>query len=762
MWAVGVLIVAAIVGAIIYAATGKQTNPNKMEPLGLDKFQVTQSNEGECIPLVWGTVKITSNILWYGNLISQEIHAENPGGKGMGGQSPTTGYTYYLDLWKGLCWSPHGGVSLIDVYSSDKSVGLAGLGTYTLNPGNTNYYPTEPGALANRLHGLAHIFLKTFCIGEQNSQGYVPNLTFVIKNTSPCPLTYANMTTGVNPAAIIYDMLIYGDVSASDIDLVSFQSAATYWYNKNYGLNIVMNSQGFIDEKIGQLLTYVDFALYQDNEGRWHLAPYKNTDVSTGTGDVIETEDVKDFQFIRKSWDDTFNDFRGTFTDAGKDYTQRVITVYNAASGAMLGYRNQKSIDLSAVNDLDVASKRLDELMKVMSYPSSAIQTSVPYRFITLQVGQVVEVNNTDYGIDEGQYRVVSIDETDDSNYVKLSLSQKMEGLFDDTYAVGGGSQWVAPDYTPETLAYQGIFELPYSDSFGTTPTFICLGQRKGAENGFSVYGSSTLAGTFTFIKNITSFSTRGTLGVTYPNTTYSLDDETGITFTPYALDPAWTSVSRTDLFNTHRVVICGNEIMTFQTITALGGGVYKLTGVCRGVLGTSIETHTAGTEMWITEISDASTIQMSGVATYYHKFVPFLGTQAVDISTCVTISNVGYLRALTPIPVGRIVATRSGSNISVVIQPAVYNTGLCQNSAGAKDATLQTDIDPPAYYGIAQHYTSIVATIINEAPGDNTFAYVQAGSHTLYVRYNWNEKVCAYKSLVVGAGDGDYFGPSD
>lgn len=743
--------VIALAGAVVAGIMMSKQKPNKMKPLGLSDFSITGHNEGVAIPLLWGTKKIVGNIVWYGNLTSKEEH-EDVGGKGLGASSPMTGYRYFMDIWLGLPWSPHGGITLLDVYSQEKQIGTSGLGTYYINPGNTTYYPTEAGTYANKLSGQSHIFLSQYDLGVNSS--YMPNIEFVLKNTSSCPLTYSNMTEGVNPAAIIWDILTMTGCSSGNIDTTSFQEAATYWYNKGYGLNVVIQSQISADEMISQLLTYCDFTFYKNDDGKYVLKALKDTDTSVAT---INTEDVRDFRFIRKAWDDTSNDFRATYIDEDQDYTQRNINIDNVASIDLTGERKEKSIDLTAFNQVDTASKRLAELMKVLSYPSAQIQCSVPYRFVILHIGDVVTINNTDYGITNGHYRVMSIEEANDSNYIALVLTEMTENLFDDNYIAAGGTQWVAPDNTPRSLSYEKMFELPYSESIGTTCTFLCLAQRKGIENGFAVY-STTIAGADAhFLTNLTTFSTRGVLNDNYyDDTGLTLDDEVGILFTPHRWDPTWDSISRTNLFTTRRVIICGNEMMTFQNIVPEGlSGAYRIIGICRGLLGTPVEDHASGSEIWIAEIDN--NIITSTASTSYYKFVPYVDSTAASIATCSVVTGTNTLKSIQPLAASRVKAVRSGSNVSVTVIPAVYNTNMAQNSAGTRSATLQTDKTTADYLGYLQYKVS-AGSWVDVTLGTHTFNYSQAGGHLLTVRYN-NEAVLGQEiSMTVGASDTNYY----
>lgn len=741
--------------AVAIALLIKPKNASKMKPLGLNDLQTTTSNEGAVIPWIFGTVKIACNLIWYGNLEAVEVKVKTPG-KAMGGGAGAgqTSYKYYLDMHQAIGWSPHGGMSILDVYVADKSSGLTALGNYTFYKGNESTYPTQPGIYSNRLKGVAHIFLDRFDLGEG---GFVPNIVLVVKNTSPCPLSYSNMAEGINPAAIIWDILIASGIEVSRLNTASFQAAATYWYGLRYGLNLALTSQEFVDETIAQLQTYVDFDLYQDANCDFFLKPYKSTDASVAT---LDTDDFKSFSFVRQSWDSTANDFRATFTDEDQDYTSRVVAIDNVASISLIGHRIQKSINLSAFTSVDVTSKRLAEIMKQSSYPASQITCDVPYRFITLKIGDVVTVNNTDYGLVNGLYRILNIEESDNANSIKLTLNQQVEVLFNGAYPLGGGSEWIPTTSLPGTLSHEELFELPFTESFGTTPTFLCLGQRKTIESGFAIYEATSMLGDYSFVKNITTFSTQAVLAETY-SVGYSLDDDVGILLIPHRFDPEWVTIDRMDLFATQRVLICGTEIMTFESIVPEGVNAYRLKGILRGVLGTPIVSHAISTPIWIAEISEASILSANSSVNHYYKFVPYTSTAKVDIGSCATLTITYIQKALTPLSVGRIVATRSGTSVSVVVQPAVYNAGLNQNSAGTKDAANQTDKDPPDVYGFLE-YKVASGSWVTLTLGDVDFSYTQGGSHTLHTRFNWNGIIGEEKDLIVGASDATYYGPTD
>jgi hypothetical protein len=739
-----------MVGSIVVAATmgRRQMQQNAMKPATLDSFQVTQAKEGSVVPMVWGKVRLYTNILWYGNLTSEEIKASGGGGgKGFGGGAPegAAGYDYYIDMWHAICQGPN--VVLEGLYVQDKPAALSALGAYVLNDGDDTTFPTEPGPFATALRGVAHLWLPQYYLGQNTTS--IPTLHLVVSRTSDAPLTYANMTNGVNPAAIIYDLLLAAGVNAADIDLASFQTAATYWYGKGYGLNIALDSRGELREHVNTVLSYVDGALQIDSSDKFVLKAFRSTDTYTT---AIVTDEFKEFTFKRRTWEDVPSDFRATYTDESMDFSVRALRVINPAVMRLQDEPEQRSYTLTAFRDCATASARLWELMKTYSYPESQIDVTVGIKCATLQVGDVVRVTHDDYGIADVDYRVMSLDfgEIDD-NSIRMSLTQMVESMLDNHYATAGGSSWIAPDYSPAVASYTRIFELPYTERYGEAPAYLLLVARAGIEEGFTALVSYT--GTdYLPAKAFTSFSQRGVLGATYAATPLSIDDETGILYTPSRDDPAFDSISRTALFGTMRVALIDNELIAFQTVTPEGAG-YRLGGCIRGILNTAVASHTVGATIWLTNLADNVLTDVLA-ASFYVKILPFFGREQIDAGAVsgTAVASTGI--AAKPWPPSLLRVTKSASANVVKVWPTVAQYA----GAGARDGAVQTDQDPPAYLGTFEYTTDGGSTVTTGQT--YSFTVTAAGAVTIGVRANVNGRVSDWVSVSVLAADATYYGP--
>lgn len=744
---VGLVISLVVLAAGLYMSTMRrpQQQQQNMSPNTLEAFKATTNDEGTVVPIVLGKARISANLWHFGELVTEEVtETVETGGKGGGGgeEEVTVGYKYYMDLWYGLCIGP--GVEILGYYSNDKFVSIFS-GTY--NPGDTDYFPTEAGELASPNNPIAHVFFKKYYLGKNVSA--VPTLHFVVLKESSAPLVSTNLSNGINPAAAIYDLLVMSGEDSSNFVLSTFNDAAAYWESKGYGINIVINEQVEVRNIINRIFTYVDGNIREDSEGRHELIAWKDTDTYSYEIDEFE---MKEFNFRRKSWDDVNNDFRGNFTDSDQDWTERTVRCRNSAVRSITGESKQIAIDLTAFIDSDTASKRIHEIMKKSSYPEAEISCKVSLKYSGVGIGDVVRISHSDYGIANADFRLIGVDlPKDDSNEITWSLQQLTSTLFDATFTSAAGANWVTPTYSPVVPYDAEVFELPYNNITGRDPAYLILVARKGVETGFnslvSLNGGDYLTkGTFS------TFSQKGILDEIYPNSTNTIDDEIGIIYTPEREDPSFETISRNELFTNLRVALVGGtELVAFQNVEPYGVGQIKLTGCIRGILNTPISTHTVGKEIWLTTFANNVLLGVNN-SVFNLKNQLFFGSETLDLSLVVPITVVYQGKALKPWGVNSAAATRSGSDISVVIE----NTTQEIIGAGIKPIDTQFISFPNPVEGFIEYWTNVDST--KKQSTSVQISYIQSGSHTLYLRQVLNGYYSDTVNFVISAADGEYY----
>ena len=312
-----------------------------------------------------------------------------------------------------------------------------------------------------------------------DNQTSMPTIHFVVKRHLETPLISQNMTNGSNPAAVIYDLLIENGVDPVKINLSSFNAAAQYYYNKNYGLNLKFESQTKGYEAVKKIQQYVDCVLCVDYEGKYYIKALDKNDAH-----IMEVDEnnykQESFTPHRKTWKQVPNSFIATYIDKDQDYTERTIKVINPAAMEQAGREIKNTIDLKCFIDRETAEKRLTEIRDKESYPALSIKFIANLSLATLKPGDVIRIYNEEYGINGADYRIKSIDASEiDKNEIGVELEQMVESLHDDIYQFTTGPEWELPDNTPVDLVHKKVFELPYNSKTGSGPAFLVLAARE-------------------------------------------------------------------------------------------------------------------------------------------------------------------------------------------------------------------------------------------------------------------------------------------
>lgn len=728
----------------------------KVKASGLEDFNITRAAEGSPYAIVFGKVKICGNIIWYGNLLTKKQKTE--GGKGGGGEDVVTGYHYYLDCWQTVCVGP---ARILGVYKDNKQFITTEINptwsgmmveegdgkqttTMTINKGDNVSNFTLPLEYFTPVLSVCSVCMqKVFC----GSATTFPTFHFVVQDNYPA--MWSNPSNGMNPANAVYYILTSAGVAPSDIDTASFGSAATYWYNKGYGINIAIGSQGKVREKIQQILTPLG-GFYFEMGGKHYLNP---SDPYEAVYKTI-TDDFKKFTISRRSWEDTVNDLKATFIEEGKDFTERTSVVQNPASINMLGVVYTKTYDLTLFRTLEATQKRMAELIKSESYPYAEVEFVTDLEHMGVSEGKIVNLTYSELGISNMSVRIVKKDlENIDSNEITFQGIQVAETLFDDAWVnIGtGSSNWVRELQPPTVLSKQRIMELPRT-YLTDSPTVLVLAARETEqETEFYLYYTPD-GSNYSMVKRCTGFNMYATLKATYSGSTYAIDDsDSGMLVQLFKDSYVIDSLTRTGLFSTDRFLIVDNEIMKFQTIVLNEDGTATLKGIIRGVFNTTKATHNVNAGVWIVDDADCYWTPTNGNISGYYKICPknLAGVFPIESTGALTMS--ASTLAGKPFAISRVNGTRVGSAVNFLV--CVRD----MTSAGAGVGPSTTFVSA-ADTDVVIEWKISTDTAWNVLPVQTgTFSVTNAASFTVNVRAKEFGIYTSTVNLTVGTTDGNY-----
>lgn len=736
--------VGLLVGFLFMPKAPKAKGAN-MSPASLDSFSVSNTEEGATVPLVFGTVRINSNILFYGNLRTEPVYEKVKGGKG-GGKSKKVlvGYQYWLDIWHGIARGP---LEILEVLADDKPLNLNDF-AYGFNDGAGNYYPDRVGEFATKLPGMAHMFFVQYDLGQNTT--HVPTLHFIIRDKNTVPFSYGRLDNGLNPAAIIYLLLTEAGANVSQFDIAGFQLAARRYAAKGYGLNISFSQKQKTRDAIETVLNYAGGYYVETQTDAGVVFNIKVPDVSDPVMAVLSDDDYASFKMERTSQDKVPNVLTAKFMDKNMGYTQRAIICKNSAAVAQCG-RIDKSIDLTAYIDHASAQTRLAELLRNLSYPGGRFAFELGVEHSRLALGDLVEISHGEWGITGAKARI-TYKEMPGPEGATYSFQAELDPLFiqDASFVLPDyAPQWVQPDYTPEDLTKVKLWEMPRTPHNLDKPALLILAARQiGVETGFGVLWSAD--GTdYEAAGECAIYCQYGNLSGAYSAATYDIDDDIGLIYTPWREDPEFDAVSRTNLFNFRRLALVDDELMAFQNVELLPGDKIKLTGIIRGVYGTVKANHANNAAIWILPVQ-ADLFFEDLPQTGRIKLLPYFGNDILDDGASTAYSYSLTNKAAIPYAVGRIVAVRTGGTVNITWWPCDVEPF----GAGVKSESY-TDQDPFLFNGDFMYRigTSGAYTSIN----GTTLQISRTSSFTFNVQARQNGYLSAVKSLPVGAADGTY-----
>ena len=786
------LLAAIVIGglaALTYELSSSVPSTKKLKPASLADFSITQANEGQPIPVIYGRVKLLGNIIWYGNLETEEVtksihytslfvfhHTKKV----------LTGYKYYIDMWQALCM---GKAVIEEIYLSDDKSKQISCSFYVWSDGtqdiwdeqiqvpiSTTYsYTSSLSQLISlpyypKLYGVTHIFFKRFLCGENVTS--IPAVYYTVRRVLETGLPNEDVYDsdgnylGNNPAAIIYDLLVnFAQINPIDINWDSFVDAANYFNSEQIGLNYVFSSTQKIQDVIEQICKLTETILDYDESGKIILRILKNTDTAVTT---IE-DNFSEFNLSREGWATLTNTFRANFVEDG---VVRTIVLENPAALQYSRERITQDYDLTAISNRNLAYKLLTKIMKKLSYPKSTLQVKVPLKYAFLSIGDVVTIINNKIGLN-GDFRVVEIEEPKPGDTeLSLSLIQHSEKIFDSYYISSGESLNSGISITLDPFKYVYLYELDYNNYTKDALAYVLfVPKQAGYITGYAVY-TSLDGENYELFTTSRGFGTVGTLTKDYP-ITKDIDDEIGIYYTP-AVDYliAYPNIPRDDLFKTNRVAVLvpptydKEELIAFQNFEIVDNSQpteVHLSGIVRGLNWTQEQSWNTGDLIFITYVTDDNILFIPYTTPFYVKVVPMYGNISGSLEDAQAIYVEPKFKAKKPLPPYKVSAKRiSGEDVEITV---FAKSKTLSSGSGIFGAEVSLDTYPFEYEGtlIVDVLDAATNQEIEEFTTDKTvFTISNPSALRVQVKTRWNNFISdSYAETFVPAGS-SFFNPQD
>jgi hypothetical protein len=655
------------------------------------------------IPLLWGMNKLAVNIIYYANFRANPVYSPTPvtgkggvlsGSKGGGGYTwSISGWTYSADLMMALCEGPIVGINQVyqgqSIYgaayaSSNGAVtgggsGLSALGL-TLFRGETPQPPWGYLAAANpsasfSYPGVAYVCAANFGLGQSASIG-----------TLNLEVQGAFFGTGANgldadPAQVVADFLVneqYGvGFPGANVDATTLfgsgEDASLQTYCRALGLcfspslNQVETASSVLTRWLQLLNTAavwsgdrLRFIPYGDQtvtgNGRTYV-PNVTPAFALGDDDLVYTPGADPIQATRV---DPFSlpnlqrveALNRTGVTSGQGLPEYQATPVEARDQSMIeqfGLRVGSTITAHEICDLNVASIVAQTILQRGLYVRAQYKFDLSWEFCLLDPMDLVTLSDANLGLTGAQVRIIEIEE-DDQGKLSVLAEELVIGVStpapNPTGASGGASLNMAVAAAPVNTPL--IFEPP--PHLTNNVAEIWLGASGGTAGvadpnwGGCVVWASLDDISYQRIVTIQNPLRQGFLTAALSAASgYDATDSLAVDLT----ESAGTLGSATQVAALAGQTLClvDGELIGFTTATLTAANKYALTGLPRGMYGTTPAAHAIGAPF---ARLDGAVVQYALPSdfigqTVYLKFQSFnvFGGGLQDLSTCAVYSYV-------------------------------------------------------------------------------------------------------------------------
>ncbi|MDQ7989013.1 MAG: phage tail protein [Candidatus Dactylopiibacterium sp.] len=569
------------------------------EPSRILSMRVSQSAYGTSIPMLRGTARVPSNLVWYGDFLAERHETQTGGGGkgGGGGGSVQISYTYSAAMMLALTGGPVQAVPRVWINKEIKGLPDSGLSLLVGGYGQAPWshlvanHPDE----AVGYSGLAIACAARYDLGDDPSS---PQLTFEVVGQR------AISNGDALPGDVIHD-LVCDRFEGLGLDPALIAGASNYaiWCAENaFTVSLLADSQKPARDWLKDVLDATVATVIDDDE-RIRIVPLGDQPVgawqpdTTPVYDLTEHDVLSDPNVRRKQPQDLSNTLTLTYTSRERDYSSIPVKARDITHVNQYGEKAE-SKELACITRADMAIHVAESLKDRALYQLAEVELRLDERFILLQAADIITLTFGPHALDHFPLRVREVTIAPDGEITVLA-DEWPAGVASPAKIETQPADGYVPNYNvaPGDTHPPVVFEPPVS--LASQPE-IWVAASGGPNWGGAEAWVSLDDATYSRIGVITGATRHGILTAAYPlgpdpdaTNVLSVD----ISASGGQLMPVTPAVR--DLFESLCFVgtATGGELVAYQGAVLTGSGRYNLTNMRRGAYGTKRQAHAAGAQ---------------------------------------------------------------------------------------------------------------------------------------------------------------------
>lgn len=593
---------------------GKSTSTSATK---LNQISVQSSSLGLPITAGWGRARTNCNLIWYGAFTAIPHTTTQKAGKGLGGSSSNTTYTYTASLIMGVADGPIAGIR--SVYR-DKStfggtddataIGQASLSLATGDPDQpvwgylTSLFPDQ----ALNYSGIAYVYAQDYAL---NDSATLPNHSFEVDfsiqldgaaggDADPKDIVtdfLANPTKGLPgwSSGLIGDLADWSLYCRANNLLLSpvldSQRTASDFLAE---IMTATNSEAVWSEGVLKVATYGD-ASATDNGVNW--SPSLTPVYDLTEDDFIPDADGKPVKLSIVDQSDAYNMVQVEYLDRSSQYNVAIAPAQDLDNIVAFGRRKQDPTTLHCICDSEIAQQSAQLLLQRTLYRREQYTFRLPWEFALLEpmVDYLTLSTSTDeLQLDRQLVQIVSIEE-DESDILTFTAEGVDEGAASAAlYNAHSGSGYTPNlDMAPGSISMPVLINAPSIMTGGDPQVWVAAASTNANWGGCEVWVSADNVD-YHKVGRIEGPAKIGISTAELPS--HGDPDAVNTLVIDLSASPgALTSTTAANAAAGATLSVIGDEIVTFETATLTSAHHYALTGLRRGLYNSTPGTHAAG-----------------------------------------------------------------------------------------------------------------------------------------------------------------------
>lgn len=455
---------------------------------------------------------------------------------------------------------------------------------------------------------------------------------------------------GMNPIGVIHDLMTssFGklNIDEADIDLDSFYSAGVTLGGEAHDYSRVIYDLMDARELILEILDQIAGVMYADPvTGKYAIKLIRNDYVVADLPLFNPDNTVGPPEMEIGTWEESFNEVRVKWTNREKDYTPSIAVAQDAAN--VFGQEEKLRFverDFPGICNATLAAQVAARELKAVATPTRKLRLTVDRSGHTLRPGGLFRFTWPEWGITDAVFRIGSIDlGLLDDNRVTISAIEDIFSI-DGLAIFDSDPENHIPDPPPvEPFAIQERFvvEMPrflqIQSGIADYDRQHIMYWANPADDSQSYRARVQVGTSKAYDIGWRAFPTRAKVETIYARTSAPYDTTTGLrinNFTQGAI--ALGSATTAEIQGGKNLILVGSEIMAYESITDIGGGVTRLNNVWRGILDTVPVDHAVGELVYVIP-PDTLTLWPDGIfpfelgASVGARLIPRLNLNSID-----------------------------------------------------------------------------------------------------------------------------------